>query len=295
MSRAGTARRSRGASRIQAFLAPLLSVTVTLAPSLAGAVTKKECAAAYEETQSLQKDGKLTAAREKALFCAQAACPAVVRRDCAKWLGEIETSQPTVVFSAIGPTGDETAAARVLLDGALLAERTDGKAVAVDPGEHAFRFELDGAAPVEKKLVLREGEKLRKVVVSFAAPKVVEPPVKEAPASGVPIGPIVIGAAGLAAIGVGATFGGLGLAERGDLERTCAPVCAADRVDSVRTKLLVADVTAAAGVAALGAAVIVYLLTRPGSPAPAREAASRVWIGAGPASGGGAGVIRVPF
>ncbi len=287
-------------SRPGVLLASLAGCAAALLPVPAHAVTKKECAAAYEETQSLQKDGKLAEARSKALFCSQDACPAVVKTDCSKWLGEIEASLPTVVFSVIGPDGQETASAQVMMDGRSLAARSDGKAVAADPGEHRFRFELSGSPAIERTLVLREGEKLRKIEVSFAAtakgPTGEEGPEKTAPqGAGAPVVPIVVGALGVAAIGVGATFGALGLMEQGDLEKTCAPECTADRVDGVRTKLLVADVAGGAGIAALGTALIVYLVTRPSVPAAARQAASHVRVGARASSHGGFATIQLSF
>lgn len=292
--------RNRIRVRPGVLLASLAGCSAALLPAPAHAVTKKECAAAYEETQALQRDGKLAEARSKALFCSQDACPAVVKTDCSKWLGEIEASLPTVVFSVTGPDGQETASAQVLMDGRTLASRSDGKAVAADPGEHRFRFELAGSPPIERTLVLREGEKLRKIDVSFQAaagqPTGKETPEKAAPQGpGAPVVPILVGALGVAAIGVGATFGALGLTEKGDLEKTCAPDCTADRVDGVRTKLLVADVTAGAGIAALGTALIVYLVTRPSLPAAAREAASHVRVGARAGAQGGFATIQLSF
>jgi hypothetical protein len=273
----------------------------TLVQVPAGAVTKKECAAAYEETQSLQKDGKLKDARAKALFCSQDACPGPVKVDCSKWLAEIETSLPTVVFSVVGPDGQETASAQVTVDGQALAGRTDGKAVAVDPGEHRLRFELAGSPAIERTVVLREGEKLRKIDVSFVvAPAPTATPSASStgdgavPGPGAPVLPIVLGVLGVAALGVGATFGALGLTEKGDLEKTCAPGCTADRVDAVRTKLLVADIGVGAGAALAGAALIVYLVTRPSAPAAA-GAASRVQVGASPSKDGGFATVRFSF
>jgi hypothetical protein len=285
------------------IVASLVGSAAALVHVPAHAVTKKECAAAYEETQSLQKDGKFKDARAKALFCSQDACPAAVKVDCSKWLGEIEASLPTVVFSVIGPDGQETASARVVMDGQPLADRTDGKAVAVDPGEHRFRFDLPGSKAIERTLVLREGEKLRKIDASFTAAKqeVNEPPPAGSPGKpaeqgpGAPVVPILVGALGVAAIGVGATFGALGLAEKGDLEKSCAPGCTDDRVDSVRTKLLAADIGVAAGAVALGTAVIVYLVTRPSAPPAARGTAQSLRIGAAPSKNGGFATVGLSF
>jgi hypothetical protein len=48
------------------------------------------------------------------------------------------------------------------MDGKPLVGRLDGTAVAVDPGQHAFTFEVSGQPSVTKGFVLKEGEKLRR-------------------------------------------------------------------------------------------------------------------------------------
>ena len=63
------------------------------------------------------------------------------------------------------------------VDGQVVEERLDGKAVPIDPGEHVVRFETAGANPgQEAELLVTQGEKNRKVVASFLPPKVAPPP-----------------------------------------------------------------------------------------------------------------------
>src|SRR5687767_4739055 len=58
------------------------------------------CASAAEEAQGLQREGKLTQAREKLVLCARASCPAFIRKDCTGWLTEVDKSMPSIVVRA---------------------------------------------------------------------------------------------------------------------------------------------------------------------------------------------------
>jgi hypothetical protein len=91
-----------------------------------------------------------------------------VRKDCGSWLEEVDRMIPTVVFIAKDAAGNDVSAVRVTVDGALLVERLDGPALRVDPGEHVFEFTTAGAAPLSKRLVVREGVKDRQEVIVLA-------------------------------------------------------------------------------------------------------------------------------
>src|SRR5262249_53788779 len=94
---------------------------------------KVQCPAASERGQRLRDDGKYVEARDSFRECARAECPAVVRKDCTKWVGEVEDSIPSLVFSAADTTGNDVTTARVLVDGVLVSPRLEGKPVQVDP------------------------------------------------------------------------------------------------------------------------------------------------------------------
>lgn len=74
---------------------------------------------------------------------------------------------PTVVFLAKDGAGTDLSAVKITMDGDVLAERIEGSAIAVDPGEHTFTFETAGQAPVTEKLLLVEGQKERRETVTF--------------------------------------------------------------------------------------------------------------------------------
>jgi len=121
---------------------------------------KQACVAAYEQGQFLKKEGKLRASREKLRTCARDVCPALVRNDCVTWLEQLERTVPSVVIEAKRDDADITAA-RVTLDGNVVATRLDGKAIELEPGEHAIRIEPEEGAPMDRTIVVREGEKNR--------------------------------------------------------------------------------------------------------------------------------------
>jgi hypothetical protein len=272
-----------------------VSAAILLAASPSGATTKQECAAAYEQTQALRGEGALSAAREQALICSRDDCPRVVRADCAAWLGEIERSLPTVVFVVRDEKGDEIADVRVTDGGKPLREKLDGKAVPLDPGAHVLRFEREGSAPVERKVMVHEGDKLVRVEASFKAeakPEALPPPAPEAKGKGAPVGAYVLGGVGIVGLGVAATLGILALGERSDLEKTCAPDCAQGDVDAIRTKLLAADITGGVSIAAIGVATVLLLTAKSGD-GPQKGAAPRLEVG--PTVGGAFVGVRGAF
>lgn len=251
------------------FLAPTrfasalpVSLIVSLAVFLAGEAraepSKQACISAHSEGQASRKDGKLRAARAKFLLCSNEACPGVIRKDCTGWLGEVEASLPTLVFEVKGPSGRDTSDVRVYEDGELLREGLTGQAVAVDPGERVFRFEVEGAEPREETVLVREGDKGRRVRISFApGDEGGEGPAGKG--SGAPAAAYVAGAVGLVGLASFTTFGLLGQSQKGELEERCAPNCTDDEVSGVRTKFLVADVSLGVGVVGLGVAAYLFL------------------------------------
>jgi len=243
------------------------------------------CIAAYEQTQTLRKDGRPLAAKAQAAICAREACPALLTKDCNKWLAELEGIIPSVILDPRAPNGGLRADVRVKLDGVALAERIDGKSIALEPGSHTFVFEADGAVAVERTLVLRDGDRNKKLTVTMApapAVAVVERPV--------PLGVWVFGGVAVAALATSAVFAIDGLGKKSDLE-ACKPRCAPDDVDAMSTRFTFADVAFGAGVMA-GAAAVYLVLTRPtvevSGPARAGTASTRPVAFATPLPGGGA-------
>jgi hypothetical protein len=155
--------------KVGALVVCAIGTTVLDARADAKSQVKKECAAAAERGASLREQGEYKSARAALLTCARDVCSKAVSQMCAERLRSLDAVTPTVIPRAQDESGHALPNARVLVDGAPLAEQLDGKSVAADPGEHVFRFELTGAPPVEKVVVVRSGEKERLVSVVMHA------------------------------------------------------------------------------------------------------------------------------
>jgi len=267
---------------------PLALAAAAAVAVLCGASTahaESACISAYEQAQTLRKDGKLVSARAQAAICAHAECPALLAKDCSKWLAELEASTPTVVFDARTASGVERTDVRVKVDGAVLAPRLDGKAVAVDPGSRVFVFEAEGASPVERTILVREGERNRKIAVTVAAAdaKVSRP---------VPTGTWIFGGVSVVALTTSAIFAIDAFGKKSDLD-ACKPRCAASDVDAMTTSFTVADVALGAGVMA-GAAALYLYLTRPTAEVASSASARHVPFAA-PVTGGGVAGFSARF
>jgi hypothetical protein len=231
------------------------------------------CVDASGTAQKLRDEGKFRLAREQMLLCARDVCPGPVKKDCAEMLEKLDVAAPTVVLGAKDPRGRDAIQVRVKVDGQALVERLDGKPLLVDPGEHVLRFEMEGAKPIDERVVIRTGEKNRVITVTFTPADAGGPPatVPETPTSGgggvsfLPWALIGVGAVGL---GLFTYFGLKGKGEIDDLKNTCGKTssCAQSDVDDAKGKLVVADVSGALGLVAAG--VGVYLLVTQ-KPAPA--------------------------
>lgn len=216
---------------------------------------KQECLTAHEAAQHLRTEGKLRAARESLLICSAEACPSLVKLDCTQWLPEVERDLPTIIVRAKDYAGADVAAARVELDGALVAKSLDGKPIAVDPGTHTVK--VVGAVAIEQQVVIAAGEKNRIVEVTFPNDK--PPP---APAARSPL-PWILGGVGVVGI---AGFAALGLSARSrlnELRDTCAPNCDPGERRGIQTRLVLADVSLAIGVVSLSVATYLFLKPTP--------------------------------
>ena len=175
-------------------------------------------------------------------------------------------------------------------------------AIPVDPGQHTLRFEHESAEPIEKKLLIREGEKARVIKVQFAAP---EAPAAPAPAAASGDAGIdtskggsssktlayILGGVGVVGLGSFAYFGLTGSSQRSDLLGHCTNnVCDLPQSDidskrsSVKTKYLIADISLGVGVVSLGLATYFFLEPEHKSETP--KDAARLRFDVKPTTGG---------
>lgn len=282
-------RPGRGAARAAAAL--LTSAALLTAP-LVRADDKQACLAASEKAQQLRNEGKLSAAREELLVCGRAECPKLVQQDCTQWMSEVLQILPTIVPGAKDRRGRDLVDVKVSVDGALVAESIDGKAVPIDPGVHTLRFEAAGAPAVEEQVVVKQGEKNRIVTVTLAigeepaSAKEGTAPASEPERSSAPIAAYVVGGLGLAALGAALYVQLDANGDARDLRETCAPRCAQSDVDDLETRYNIARVTAAVGGAALIAGVVLFILHGSGG---SKASKASLPLSVHPVGAGGAG------
>jgi len=284
------------------FAALVLTAAIALAPSASAAPDdKKACSDAYDRAQSLRLKGKLQAARDQAALCTRDVCAEFIRIDCTTWLGQIEAGLPTVVFEVRDAAGKDTTAVSVTLDGKPWLTRLEGKARPIDPGTHALRFTIAGAPPIDQTVVVREGEKLKTVSVSFGATppasSLVAPP---APADAAveedatPVAPWVIGGVGLGLLATGGILAAITGSEKSTFDDHCdeaAQTCDAEGIDAGETGRTLGPIsTASLVLGAVGVGVATIWLVADGAD---DDASPSPTVGTGPvftAGGGGWGV-----
>jgi hypothetical protein len=222
---------------------------------------KRICLTSYVRAQTARQDGKLRASRQALVLCGAASCPAAIRADCVRWLGEVDQATPTIVLSCTGPDGRERTDARVSIDGQPLANRLDGRALAIDPGSHVVRFELPEGGGVETDFVAREGEHDRPVAGTFPVIVRHESATVERRSRPVPLASWILGGVGVGALGTAATFASIGWWGNPGWSslQSCKGSCPPDEVSTTRAHFAVADVSAAIGIVALAIAAYLYV------------------------------------
>jgi hypothetical protein len=241
---------------------------LVLVPGVARAESR-ECAAAAEAGQLLRNSGKLVQARDQLLTCMKV-CPRLVQNDCGPWLHDVEARLASIVIRATDPSGREITDVRVMVDGTALTSRLDGLAVPVDPGVRKLTFEHDGHPTIVQDVTIREGEKARAITVRFEDPPVAKPepppypPHREAR---LPTSAIILGGVGVVGMGLFTVYHVSAKNDLDTLREGCAPRCPESEVEAVDRKIFVSNVALGVGIAALAAAVVVWIVEgRAGSP-----------------------------
>ena len=249
----------------------------TAFPAHADEVTR--CSNAADKGQELRDAHKLVEAREMFRECGRAQCPAVIQRECVKWLADVDQSLPTVVVSAKDARGMQLVDVTVTADGRPFAAQLDGQARVIDPGVHTFRFER-GSAMAEKKVAVREGEKNQSIMAVLDTPGVAATAFG-APAAGPPASDAnatreaapaaagmhlwtatgwVLGGAGVVGVGIGAVFGLIASSDKGRAHCDAGGYCDADALASARRHATASTIGFVAGgiLIAGGMALVVF-------------------------------------
>jgi hypothetical protein len=251
--------------------------------ALAAGPTTEECVAANEQSGPLAHAGKLREARTNLVRCSAASCPGVVRDDCIKGALQIDAALPTIVFEARDAAGNDLSDVRVTMDGEPLADKLNGTAIEVDPGEHLFGFDAAGQH-LEKRLIVHQGEKNRREPLVLGAAAAVPPPTdspEDRPheGAGSGLGPqriaaIGAGAAGVVGVVVGSVLGLVANSRWDQAKNECGAGCApgtpaqAD-ASSAHTMAALADVSFAVGAVGLATGAVLWVLAPQSKPATA--------------------------
>jgi hypothetical protein len=256
--------------KIPAAIACLLAGAIVTGSTLADAAptassssssNKAVCIAAFDKAQASRAGRKLLESRGSYLACSEEKCPEMIRDECVKGLREVDEALPTLVLSATVDGKDATDASAIV-DGEHLTGGLDGRAISVDPGPHTARFERPGSAPIELKVVAREGEKNRLVTGTFILPHAQKGQTTLSGAEGqrFPVVPVALAGAGVLALG-GAFFVHMAMTDRANsLGKECAPACPQSDRNALSDQLVLRNVTLGVGLGALAVAAVTYVV-----------------------------------
>jgi hypothetical protein len=260
------------------------------------------CIAATEQALTLRQQGKLHDALKELAICAEASCSSEVKAECTQRIDAIDAAMPTLVLGAKDGSGNDLYDVRVSMDGAPLANRLDGRPIAIDPGEHAFTFQLTfqltaeltsgaaGPAPVEKKLVLGEGEKDRheSVVIGAPPPPTTAPLLTTALPSPAHVAwntqktlAVVSGGLGVVGVGLGVWFGAFAASSQSKEKSNCSVAAcsngpqAVEDYNTAKQDAVASTVAFAAGGALLAGGAVLWF-TAPAARVPGDAARLRV-------------------
>lgn len=251
----------------------LAAGALLLLPAPARADTAKACVDRHYQAQVAERNGMLSRAQKLWSACAKAECPPVVRDDCAALNAAVLAAIPTITPAAVDTSGTDLRQASVRIDDSSQRWALVGRALSLDPGRHFLTFEAPGYRSQRIAVAVREGEKLRPILVRLERVERESLWQRAHPAAYVAAG------TGVVAAGFWAYFGLNALSKRADCNgRPDEHRCAGDANDW----LTYTDIAAAVSVAALGTSAYFFFLhpgqsrEQPGRRTPALRLTPRV-------------------
>lgn len=253
------------------LLAALFLVPLGPAPARA-ADRVQECIGEHVEAQLLRKQGRLLAARDRLVECAEPTCPELVREECSALTREVEAAVPSVILGALDTDGQPTSEPLVSIDGLAELIPLDGRPILMDPGAHQLRFQHPEGWIREVDLVLPESEHERRVIADFRPRGDGGRGQRRWPRS------VMLVSAGVATAALGSfTYFALsGRSLENDLER-CKPNCESRAdIDRMRSRYLIADVSLGVALVSLGVGTYAWTQRPSASAAEHPPSASRM-------------------
>ena len=273
-----------------AIASPAMAQAPTPAP--AAGPSKEVCLESHSKGQDARDQGKLSLARKLFLTCAQAACPALVQGDCARFADDLGRTQPSVTFVARDGNGVDLPDTTVYVDEMLITTRVEGTMHEVDPGKHTIKFVHAGKEQVVT-VVVGAGEKGRAVSATFGAPSPAtvtgtQAPVKPAEPVTKTVRPggakVLMIAGGAVAIG-GIALGIYGLSQMPSGCSIGSHECSAppgdpvfDDASSAMTKINIGFIAGGVGVAASVAGLVWYFKGAKTTTESPEQQALRPWF-----------------
>jgi hypothetical protein len=269
---------------------PFLLGALASIPSVAAAQDADACINANESAVTLRKAHKLIDERAALSACAASSCPEAVRASCQQRLAQLNQAIPSIIFIVKDGEGHDLSGVKLTIDGALKGDRLDGSSISLDAGDHEFRFEVPGQAPVVRHFVLHEKEQNRSetvVIGAASAPQRASTASPSESAGGTgrtqrTIG-VVVGGVGLAGLAVGGLFGAFSLSAHNGYQRYCGAsanlpngVCTQDGVNGERdaaTKGTISTLAFIAGGALVLVGTALFIL------APSADGSAQIAIG----------------
>lgn len=247
----------------------VVMLILVLAQRAAAGSDVEVCASASEDGQRLLTAHQLVAARQRLLACTRPQCPTPIKKDCDALLSQVDAALPTIVIAVKDARRRDVTDASVSIDDRSISDALSGTPVSVDPGRHVVRASRATGAQVEVVVVVREGEKRREVLATFADEA-------ELPASGSPAPPVrgrrrtsittfALGGVSVALLG---TFAYLAITGQRDVDRCASDGCIRSETDAIARKRIYAWISGGIGIAAASTAIYLYATsTADGKPA----------------------------
>lgn len=273
---------SRPASRIARFALAVLPLGTLLTATTARADVAA-CVAAHSHGQAERNAGRLQSAKADFISCSTSECPGAIRSECAAFLAEVEGFMASVVFAAIDAEGNDATDVQVAVDQKIVLDKLTGLAITLDPGSHDIVYTWPDGFEQKQTVVVAQGEKNRRVELRREPKKAPlspsRPPPPVVPAKSSPTMAYVLGGVGVAALGGFAAFAIAGKSAQSAMDG-CKPNCTQGKVDKMRRRYLLADISLGVGVLSLGAGGYLYFSATPAPSGSAWRGGSVGWRGA---------------
>ena len=222
----------------------------------------ERCVSEHDSARQLLLQERWLDARTAMSHCAAEECPLAIATDCSAWLDELNRMLPTALL-LLEREPNAPAPVRIDLDGRAFSLPDPSAPVELLPGPHRVRLSFSARPPIVRDFVLEKGEKNHIERLAIPALPTTAPPtpalvVQRSATRPIPLSTYALSAGAVASF-AGSTAGLVAaLRERSDARATCAPSCDPSVRKSIKTRLIVSDLSAALGLTLSALAVYTF-------------------------------------